>query len=179
MLLFGARIRCFAEGMFPFKAQRAAWGRAATKSPELSSARAAAAAENRISGFRSPTVPSPQRGCPLRLPQAAARRFAPAAPPCHGVVCLSVCPRCGISPAQPSGADAAESAPSPRGSSTLQVQQLYPFQFYLFRYSGADRRGDSVTNFRVRWRLNLHNPLPPASSAVSPKAFATASPVSF
>lgn len=115
LLLFGARIRCFAEGMFPFKAQRAAWGRAAPKSPELSSALAAAAAENRISGFRSPTVPSPQRGCPL---------FGGLRPQLLRATARSVCPCCGSSPAQPSGADAAESAPSPRGSSTLQ--QLYP-----------------------------------------------------
>lgn len=67
MLLFGARVQCLTKGMFPFKAERAALGRAATKSPELSSA--LAAGENGISGFKSPTFLFPQAqlspfGCP-------------------------------------------------------------------------------------------------------------------
>lgn len=69
-LLFGAQIQRFTKGTFPFKASRAALGRAATKSPAWSSA--CAAGEGGSAGLK-PSLPLPA----AQLPPWAAPAAAP------------------------------------------------------------------------------------------------------
>lgn len=96
-LLFGAWIQRFTKGTFPFKASRAALGRAATKSPMRSSA--CAVGESGSAGLkRSLRLPAAQPPSRLQLLQCREQAVVPA------------CSR--ISPTQPPGADPAQPAPS-------------------------------------------------------------------